>query len=173
MSTQTTSAMPTTMTRPEPALRAAMPSAFRDPFLDLRNRIDRVFDGFFGGDLLRATWPGRDETMPKVDVAETEKALTITADLPGVDEKDVELTVADGVLTLKGEKTAGTERTEADYHMMERSYGAFARSFRLPDTVKMDEITAAFDKGVLTVTLPKGEAPKPEVKHIPVGNGTT
>lgn len=151
---------------------AAMPPTFRDPFLDLRNRIDRVFDGFFGGDLLRATWPGREEILPKVDVAETERALTITADLPGVEEKDVALTVTDGVLTLKGEKKAESEKAEADYHVMERTYGSFARSFRLPDTVKMNEITATFDKGVLTVMLPKGETPKPEVKHIPVGNGS-
>lgn len=164
--------MSTQMTPSKPD-RPGMPGLFRtgDPFLDLRNRIDRVFDSFFGADLARTGWPGWDKTMPKVDVAETEKELTITADLPGIDEKDVELTVADGILTLKGEKKAESEEKDKNYHVMERSYGSFARSFRLPETVKVEDIAARFDKGVLTITLPKGEAAKPEVKRIAIGNG--
>ena len=86
---------------------------------------------------------------------ETEKELVVKADLPGIDEKDVQLTIQDGVLTMRGEKKSERKDDRENYHLVERSYGSFQRSIRLPDTIDEDKIAARFDKGVLTVTLPK------------------
>jgi HSP20 family protein len=94
---------------------------------------------------------------PKVDVAESKDAIDVTSELPGVDEKDIELTLANGLLTIRGEKK--TERDEKDsgknWHVIERSYGAFSRSIALPFEPETDKIEAKFDKGVLRVHLPK------------------
>lgn len=151
-----------------------------DPFVDLRNQIDRVFDTFLSGfgPVTSALSPfmgsmgrslmGRSEMSPQVDVSETDEALVITADLPGMEEKDVDITLANGVLTLKGEKKDEREEKEPNYHLMERSYGSFSRSFRLPETVDQDKCQATFDKGVLKISLPKAESAKAQVKHISI-----
>jgi len=97
----------------------------------------------------------------RLDVSETDKELTLTAELPEVDEKDVELTLTDDVLTIRGEKKREQTQRNGDYHMVERSYGSFARSLRLPFAVDQDKVDARFEKGVLTVTLPK----PPEVQQ--------
>ena len=103
--------------------------------------------------------------MPTVDVSETDKAYEITAELPGMDEKNVEVKLANGLLTIKGEKQDEKEEKKKDYHMRERSYGSFERSFQVPDGVDADKIEANFKKGVLTVILPKSaEAQKAEKK---------
>jgi HSP20 family protein len=146
------------------------------PFESFRREIDRLFDDFglgfrrpFGRSPFAAeplfrrelTWP----TMPAVDVVESEKAYEITADLPGMDEKNIEVKVADGVLTIKGEKQEEKEEKKKDYYLQERSFGSFQRSFELPESVDSDKIEASFKKGVLTVTLPKSaEAQKAERK---------
>jgi HSP20 family protein len=146
------------------------------PFEGLRNEIDRLFDDFGRGFWRpshrsffpaapifqrQLTWP----TMPAVDVVETEKAYEITAELPGMDEKNIEVKVADGVLTIKGEKHEEKEQKEKDYYLQERSFGSFERSFEVPNTVETDKIEASFKKGVLTLTLPKkAEAQKPAKK---------
>jgi HSP20 family protein len=138
------------------------------PFESLHREIDRLFDDFnsgfrwpFGRSLFEPmrwemTWP----TMPAVDVVETEKAYEVTADLPGMDEKNIEVKVADGVLTIKGEKQQEKEEKKKDYYLQERSFGSYQRSFELPEGVDSDKIEASFKKGVLVVTLPK----KPEVQ---------
>ncbi len=103
--------------------------------------------------------------MPAVDVAESEKAYEITAELPGMDEKTIEVKVADGSLTIKGEKQEKKEEKEKGYYLRERHYGSFERSFDVPETVDADKIEASFKNGVLTVTLPKKpEAQKPAKK---------
>jgi HSP20 family protein len=103
--------------------------------------------------------------MPAVDVMENEKGYEITADLPGMDEKNVEVKVTDGVLTMKGERREEMEEKKKDYYLRERSYGSFQRSFELPDSVDADKIEANFKKGVLSVKLPKKvEAQKPAKK---------
>jgi len=98
---------------------------------------------------------------PAVDVAEHENAYDIVAELPGLDEKNVEVKVANGVLAIKGEKQEEKEEKQKDYYLRERSFGSFERSFQIPDGVDTDKITAVFKQGVLTVTMPK----KPEVKQ--------
>jgi HSP20 family protein len=146
------------------------------PFESLRQEIDRVFDQFDGGfwrpfrsSLFDAAPFRRAEaalgTMPAVDVSETDKAYEITAELPGMDEKNVEVKVANGVLCIKGEKQEEKEEKKKDYYKRERSFGSFERSFQVPDGVVTDRIEATFRKGVLSVTLPKSaEAQKAERK---------
>jgi HSP20 family protein len=162
-----------------PVKRESMEPAFTSgwhPFESLHREIDRLFEDFglgsrwpFGRSLFAAepffrrqtTWP----KMPAVDIVESEKAYEITADLPGLDEKNIEVKVADGILTMRGEKQEETEEKKKDYYLQERSFGSFQRSSELPESVDPDKIEASFKKGVLTVKLPKKtEAQKPAKK---------
>ena len=103
--------------------------------------------------------------MPAVDVSETDKAYEITTELPGMDEKSVDVKLANGMLTLRGEKQDTKEESKKDYYMRERSFGSFERTFAVPDDVDTDKIEASFKNGVLSVTLPKSaEAQKSEKK---------
>ena len=104
--------------------------------------------------------------MPAIDVTETDGQIEITAELPGLEEKDVQVNVADNVLTIRGEKKAEKEDKQKDYHVVERSYGSFYRAFELPAGVDADKIKADISKGVLKVTVPK-PAPK-QAKKIDV-----
>jgi len=156
----------------KPMAPATPPQRYRDPFAEMRAEMDRVFDTFLGRGFGRFNAPSRiewsEELVPSIDVRETDTDLIIEAELPGMDEKDVSVTLSNGVLTLKGEKKSEREEKEEDYHLMERSYGSFQRSFRLADTIDPDKVTAAFDKGVLKITLGKRpEAVKIE-KSIPI-----
>lgn len=154
----------------------AMPQAWR-PFENLRQEIDRLFDEFDGGfwrtpfrssmfDIAPSrSGGGGFAALPAVDVSETDKAYEITAELPGMDEKNVEVKVASGLLTIKGEKEEDKEEKKKDYYRRERSFGSFERSFQVPESVDPDKIEASFKKGVLSVTLPKSpEAQKAEKK---------
>ena len=155
---------------------AAVPQAWR-PFESLRREVDRLFDDFDGG-FWRSPFRnsffdvepfrrgnGGSLATPAVDVSETDKAYEITAELPGMDEKNVEVKVANGVLSVKGEKQDEKEEKKKDYYMRERSFGSFERTFALPDGVDADKIEASFKKGVLSVMLPKSpEAQKAEKK---------
>jgi HSP20 family protein len=106
---------------------------------------------------------------PAVDIRETENALIVKADLPEVDEKAIDIRIENGTLSLKGERKFETDPTgKGGYHRIERSYGAFARSFSLPDSVDPEKVQAEFKNGVLTVTLPKKEASKPRSIKIAV-----
>jgi len=103
--------------------------------------------------------------MPAVDVSETDKAFEITVELPGMDEKNVEVKVSNSILTIKGEKQEEKEEKKKDYYRRERSFGSFERSFQVPEGVDADKIEANFKKGVLAVMLPKNpEAQKAEKK---------
>ena len=145
------------------------------PFEGLRQEIDRLFEDFDRGfwrpfdRSLFATEPlfGRElkwESMP-VDVVESEKAYQITADLPGMDEKDIEVKVVNGAVTIKGERQEEKEEKKKDYYLRERNFGSLERSFTIPESVDADKIEASFKKGVLTVMLPKTvEAQKPAKK---------
>jgi HSP20 family protein len=126
------------------------------PIGDLNREIDRLFDDFTRG--LPAFGPST--LTPKMDVTETETEIELTAELPGLEEKDVQINVADGVLTIRGEKKAEKEEKDKDYRLVERSYGAFERSLDLPSGVDPDKIEASIAKGVLTVKVPKPEKAK-------------
>lgn len=111
----------------------------------------------------------RFDFAPRVETAETEKQYEVTVELPGVDEKDVQVTLDDDVLTIRGEKKAEREEKKKDYHVTERSYGAFQRAFTLPDDVAPDKIAANFDKGVLKIVLPRTAPLPPKQKTIAIG----
>jgi len=105
--------------------------------------------------------------MPSTDVTETDKEIEITAELPGLEEKDVQVNFADGVLTIRGEKKAEKEEKDKNYRLVERSYGSFERSIALPEGVKPEDVKATIAKGVLTVKVPKpapAQSKKIEVK---------
>lgn len=152
------------------------------PFLALRDQMDRLFDEFMGGwrmpspsrELFRfepfqmPAW-GRSMVDVRFDVSETDDAVEMTAELPGIDEKDIDLSLSDGVLTIKGEKKSEKETEERDYHLSERRYGSFARSMRLPDSVNQDKIEAHFEKGVLKVVMPKRAEARAKKKKIAIG----
>ena len=163
-----------------PASASAM-QAWR-PFESLRHEVDRLFEDFTTNPFrmtfrrpmfdLEPFWqPQSWVAAPAVDLVEHDKAFEMTVDLPGMDEKHVEVKLAGGVLTIKGEKEEAKEDKKEAYHVKERRYGSFERAVRLPEGVDPDKIEAAFKKGVLTVTMPKTpEAQKP-VKTIAVKAG--
>jgi len=154
------------------------------PFESLRRDIDRLFEDF-GGGLWRSQFPrsffemspfgqgerGWTATTPAVDVTETDKAYEISAELPGMDEKNMEVKFADGVLTIKGERQEEREEKEKGYHLRERSFGSFQRAFQVPDGVDTDNIQANFKQGLLTVTLPKTAESQKAAKKIEVKSG--
>jgi len=144
-----------------------------DPFRSLHRQMDRLFDDFLHGFEL-SPWAGEHwPTMsgryaPQVDVTEAETDVTVTVELPGMEEKDIDVALAHGNLTLKGEKREEKESKEHGYYRSERSYGSFARTIPLPCEVEEDQVSATFKKGVLTITLPKSPEARREVKHIEV-----
>lgn len=139
----------------------AVASRETNPFALLQQEIDRLFEG------VTRNFPGfRSTTMPSMDISETDKAIEITAELPGLEKKDVVLNVADNLLTIRGEKKNEREEKDKDYHLIERSYGSFSRSVELPAGVKVEDITAEIANGVLKVTVPK-PAPK-QAKQIDI-----
>jgi len=158
---------------------AAMPHMLR-PFESLRREVDRLFDEFDGGfwrspfrspffdlaPLRRAE--AAFAAAPAVDISETDKAYEITAEMPGMDEKDIDVKVANGVLAIKGEKQEDKEEKKKDYYMRERSFGSFERNFQVPEGVETDRIEANFKNGVLSVTLPKSAAAQKAEKKITV-----
>lgn len=143
-----------------------------DVFDALHGELDRVLRSF------ERSWPGlfpgagpAEVSVPSIDVRESADAITIEADLPGLDEKDVSVTLSNGLLTIKGERRSEREEKSESYHVSERSFGSFARSLRLPDTVDESRIEARFDKGVLkVVAAKKAEAVKAE-KRIEIKKG--
>ena len=105
---------------------------------------------------------------PRVDISESDKEFQVTAELPGMDEKNLDISLANSVLTLKGEKKEEKEDKRKDYYRMERSYGMFSRTIPLPEGVDLEKVEASFREGVLTVTLPKMVEAQKERKRIPI-----
>jgi HSP20 family protein len=163
-------------------VRKATParSSTPDVWQSFRGDMDRLFDRFTGGfglpalrRMLDVEPPWRPETAfafaaPAVDVIEDEKNYKIAAELPGMDEKDIDVSVTGDMLVLKGEKRQETEEKENNRYISERTYGMFQRSFYLPDGVDRDKIAAEFSKGVLTMTLPKTTEAQKQQKKITV-----
>ena len=141
---------------------------FFDPFVTLRREMDRMFDDFFGGGSLRLAPAGWQGTTPVVDVDETDKELIVTAELPGVSDKDVEVSLVGDILTIKGEKKAEHEEKDGNATYMERRFGSFSRSLRLPFEVKDEKVDAKFKDGVLTIRLPKPAEMQRSVRRIEV-----
>lgn len=121
--------------------------------------FDRLFEDF-DRPLGMAPFGEKGTWAPAVDIYEDEKAVTLKAELPDMDEKDLDVRVEDGHLTIKGERKFENEEKKENFHRIERRYGSFERTFALPDTVDADNVTAKYDKGVLKVVAPKVERPK-------------
>ena len=158
--------------------KASEPSIW-SPLAGLRTEIDRLFDD------LSLDWPsisfkrarhgeglfpfsGEPLLHPAVDVKESEKNYTIIMELPGLDENDIEVTVSEGGIAVRGEKTEEKEQEKADYRLSERRYGSFERLFRLPDGVDASKIDAKMKKGVLTVILPKTAEAQKKVRKVAI-----
>ncbi|GAB4244475.1 MAG: Hsp20/alpha crystallin family protein [Acidobacteriota bacterium] len=142
------------------------------PFVALQRDINRLFDDFFRGFGL-TRWPWGEEERwpafsPRVDVVEKDDRYIVTAELPGVDEKDIEVTLQDGVLTIRGEKKEEREEKEKDRYYFERVFGSFHRTIPLPAEIDESKVSAELKKGVLRITLPKSERALKETKKIPV-----
>jgi HSP20 family protein len=144
-------------------MRALMPRTGTS----LRQEIERLFDRFVEPGWMQM--PALGDWEPKVDVSETKDAVVVRAEVPGVDQKDIGLSLQEGVLTIKGEKEEEKEEKDKRYHRVERSYGAFARAIRLPAAVDSSKVSATFKDGVLTVTLPKTAAAKGTAIPIKAG----
>ena len=138
------------------------------PVFGLRREIDRLFEDTFG----RGN-SGMNGWSPAVDVRETEQELRLEVELPGINPDDVELTTENGVLTIRGEKKS--ERKEGDeesrYHVIERAYGTFTRSFQLPKGLDESKIAADYNHGILSIHIPKAALPQP--RRIQIGNHTS
>ena len=144
-----TNEMATSTGRPPAVSR---PATRLSPFSVLQGEIDRVFDNF-------SHWRGFDIAFnPSMEVTETDKAIEISTELPGMDEKDVEISIANDILTIRGEKKAEKEEQNKSYRLIERSYGSFERSLALPPGINADAIKASMSKGVLKIALPKPAA---------------
>ncbi|MDJ0847666.1 MAG: Hsp20/alpha crystallin family protein [Myxococcota bacterium] len=145
---------------PRRSRRSAAP-ALRDV-----RALDALFDEMWRGIAPRVgTLPG---FSPRIDLRESDEAFVLRAELPGLDENDFEIALEDDVLTLKGEKKTEHEEEREGLRHVETRSGSFERRFRLPVPVKADDVKATFEKGVLTVTLPKPEEERPQVRTIPV-----
>lgn len=133
-----------------------------DPF-GLRREIDRVFGEFF------APVEGTTATLtPPMDISETKDAIIVKAELPGVEQKDIHVTLQDGVLTIKGEKVQEKEEKDVNYHKVERHYGSFLRTIALPSSIDQNKVKAGFKNGVLSITIGKKEESKPKTIHVEV-----
>jgi len=149
-----------------------------DVWQSFRNEMDRLFDRFgsgFGLPSLRRMFETEPAwrssfsfSTPAIDMSEDEKAYKISAELPGMDSKDIDVSIAGDMLMLKGEKRQEKEEKDRNYHFSERAYGSFQRSFELPASVDRDKISADFSKGVLTITLAKTATAQQPTKKIEV-----
>ncbi|MFN4355881.1 Hsp20/alpha crystallin family protein [Parvibaculum sp.] len=152
-----------------------LPSLFsHDPFSSFREEMNGLIDRAFGRgflDMPGFARFGAGQIAPSVDLHETDKEYSLTAELPGLDEKDVDLSVHEGVMTLKGEKRYEKTDEKDKARILERNYGSFQRVFTLPSDVDDEKIAAKFDRGVLTVTMPKRAGARPASRRISIGKG--
>ena len=144
---------------------------FLDPFYAFRREMDRLFDDFFSNGSMLARRNGGNgwyDLAPELDIAETDKDIVVTAELPGVDQKDLEVTLAGDTLTIKGEKKYEHEENDEGRHYMERRYGSFCRTVRLPFEAGDLSVDAELKNGVLTVRVPKPAELRTESKRIEI-----
>lgn len=145
-------------------MNALIPVLRRHGWLDWPRRD--VFDRFFDDFNLPSVFSEETGFKPAFDVSETEDALIVKAELPGMEEKDIEISLSEGILTIKGEKKHEKEEESGQYHTVERRYGAFCRTMRLPAEVDAEKVDAVYKDGVLSVTMPKSETAKPRKIEI-------
>jgi HSP20 family protein len=148
----------------------AHPETYSDPFTSFRREVDRMFDDFFrsagqGLQPWNAGWPAM---APRIDISDSDKELVVTAEMPGLDEKDFEVTLAGDLLTIKGEKKTENENRNGNAYYVERRFGSFSRSVRLPFEAGDEQVQANYDRGVLTVRVPKPAEAQRHVRRIEV-----
>jgi HSP20 family protein len=154
-----------------PAVRRPLSRSGNDPFVSLRRAMDRVFDDF-NTDVFETAPDTWRESMrsftPRLDMEDREDSIVLSAELPGMTDKDVQVELNKDFLTIKGEKKSERKESNDNRYFSERSFGSFERTVRLTNEINRDKIEAAVKHGVLTVTLPKSAESKKEVKKIPV-----
>lgn len=141
------------------------------PMMRLHEEVDRIFENFFKEFPSTTTGFGKDlrsEFVPRVNVIEKEKEIRVEIELPGMEEKDLELSIDNGFLVISGEKKHEREDKKDNYYMMERSYGSFCRQLPLPAEADQEHIKAEFKSGVLNITIMKTEEARSKVKKIPI-----
>lgn len=141
------------------------------PVMAIQNEMNRMFDQFFNDPfaiLPLAAARNISDFMPRIDVSETETAMKVTAELPGMEEKDVQLSLEDDALVISGEKKSDVEEKGKNFHRVERSYGSFQRVIPLVSEIQADKVEAVFRNGVLTVTLPKTPAAARQTRKISI-----
>jgi len=158
--------------------RSLLPSLWRqtdvakreaeNPFVSIQREMNRLFDDFFRGFEPVPFEESMGRFVPAIDIKEDEKEYTIKAELPGMDEKDVEVILGDNTLTIKGEKKEEKEDRDKDYYYVERTFGSFQRTIPIPDYVDTQKAEAHFKKGVLTISLPKTEEGRTKGKKIAI-----
>lgn len=139
------------------------------PFTELsslRREMDRLWENFFGERPLTRIWER--EWAPSLDMSETKDNFVVKAEVPGIDAKDIDISLTGDVLSIKGEKKQEKEEKEEGYHLIERNYGSFSRSVRLPAEVESGKIKASYKNGILSITLPKSEKVKAREVKIKV-----
>jgi HSP20 family protein len=149
------------------------------PIAQFHQEIDRMFDNFFRGfgfpsmglDREHSLFAQNEWLKPTLDIAAGEKEYTISVELPGVDEKDVQLELMEDTLVIKGEKKHEKEEKEKNYYRMERSYGSFQRVLSLPEDADREGIGAAYRSGILKITVPRKGGPKKESRQISIKSG--
>ncbi|HZS96527.1 MAG TPA: Hsp20/alpha crystallin family protein [Terriglobales bacterium] len=146
-----------------------------DPFREfstLQDRMNRLFRESYGPE-------GREETLnntsfaPPVDVYEDEHSVNLKIEVPGVDEKDIDVRIENNVLTVHGERKFEKEEKQENFRRVERQYGSFTRTFTLPSTVDAEKVAASYDKGILKIALPKKAEAKPKQIKVNVGSEKT
>jgi HSP20 family protein len=144
------------------------------PLTSLQREMNRLFESFFSdfGDWslqpLSGWWAGEREFTPRLNVSETDHEVRVTVELPGVDEKDLDISATRNTLTIRGEKRDEKEEKEESFYRVERSFGSFERTLPLPADVVTDQVDASFSKGILTITLPKTKEAQAQAKRIKV-----
>lgn len=143
-----------------------------DPLRELaliQDRMNRLFEEKFPGSRKKEDAPGKGVWSPSVDIYETDGQVVVTAELPGIDRNDVSIEVKDGILTIRGERKYQKEVDKEHFHLMEREYGSFKRSFSLNSKIDQEKVSAAFKDGILEIILPKKEEVRPKKIDINAG----
>jgi HSP20 family protein len=159
-----------------PIRRQDTQTQYADPFTQIRQEIDKVFDSAFKGLGFPSIGLGRelspmaqtDWLKPTLDIGASDKEYTISVELPGVDENEIQVELGNDTLKIKGEKKQEKEEKERNYYRMERSYGSFQRTLSLPEDADQDDIKAVYKNGVMSITIPRKAASKTEAKQIEV-----
>jgi HSP20 family protein len=159
-----------------PIRRQDTKTQYADPFTQIRQEIDKVFDSAFKGLGFPSIGLGRelspmaqtDWLKPTLDIGASDKEYTISVELPGVDENEIQVELVNDTLKIKGEKKQEKEEKERNYYRMERSYGSFQRTLSLPEDADQDDIKAVYKNGVMSITIPRKAASKTEAKQIEV-----